>query len=70
MSTMNYGLAEVYVMKKLHKEKMSKMESATKRDGIHTKEDAVDCKEKHVDTGCFPMVFKKIHPNSNSSSSQ
>lgn len=66
---MNYGLAQVYVMKKLHKDKMRKMESATKNKD-YTKEDAVDYQEKNVDSGCFPKVLNKIHPNTNSSSSQ
>ncbi|WOH01915.1 hypothetical protein DCAR_0521301 [Daucus carota subsp. sativus] len=66
MSTMSYGLAEVYVMRKLQKDKMSKTGARVKKE--LTREDAVDYKKKNVDSGCFSMVLKKIHPNINSSS--
>ncbi|KAL1816892.1 hypothetical protein DCAR_0521298 [Daucus carota subsp. sativus] len=58
------SLAEVYVMKKIHKEKM---ESATEKG--NQKADSTDYtktllkKKKISNGGCFPMVFKKIHPN-------
>lgn len=61
MLTMNHGLAEAYVMRKVHKENMKKLESTTKN--IHKKEDSVDHNkdQKNTDAGCFPM-FKKIYP--------
>lgn len=65
MLTMNHGLAEAYVMRKVYKEKMKNLESTIKN--VKEKEDSVkDYKDqKNTDGGCFPL-FKKIHPNTTS----
>lgn len=65
MLTMNHGLAEAYVMRKLHKEKMKKLDSTTKN--VHAKEDSVYHKKNSNGGGCFP-AFNKIYPNTISSS--
>lgn len=65
---MNHGLAEVYVMKKLCKDKMNMMEHATNK-----KQNAVDYNKeldeeeemKKIHGGCFSMMVKKIHPSNN-----
>ncbi|KAK9269863.1 hypothetical protein L1049_025436 [Liquidambar formosana] len=51
-------LAEAYVMRKLHKEKMKRME---KEEG--EREVCVDGESKVPGGGCFFSMFKKIHPN-------
>ena len=55
------SLAEVYVLQKLQKEKMKKMDSEST-----TKKELVDDEEKDS-SGCFSMVFKKVHPTGVSS---
>lgn len=65
--TKYYDLAEAYVMKKYHKEKME----STRTKG-HQKDDSTDYKEttkkkRNSDGACFSMVFKKIYPNGNAS---
>ncbi|KAH6759026.1 hypothetical protein C2S51_019261 [Perilla frutescens var. frutescens] len=72
MSTANFSLAEAYVMKKLHKEKMKKMELVSKSD--EEIQDHQSCNNnynrqgKKADGGCFSLFnFNKIHPNINAS---
>ena len=62
MLSMNHGLAEAYVMRKHLQEKMKKLDSTSKNG--EEKEGSADNK----DGGCFPMLKKKIHPNSTTSS--
>ncbi|KAL7176047.1 hypothetical protein ACSBR2_029590 [Camellia fascicularis] len=57
MATVGPYLAEVYVMRKLHKEKMKRTEKEREE-----KEVIADHQGK-VSCGCFPRMFKKIHPN-------
>ena len=52
-----YGLAEIYVMKKLHKEKMK-----TREEEERANMDEIEFKERKS-SGCFFWAFKKIHPN-------
>ncbi|KAE8077364.1 hypothetical protein FH972_015935 [Carpinus fangiana] len=58
-----YGLAEIYVLRKLHKEKMKtmEMEEEERAGGEY------NLKEKKSSTGCFFWGFKKIHPNTTTS---
>ncbi|WOG84700.1 hypothetical protein DCAR_0103884 [Daucus carota subsp. sativus] len=58
---MNHELAQVYVTKKLYKDKMNKMQPATKnRDH---REEAEEEKKMNYYLCCFSMVIKKIHPS-------
>ncbi|PIN03825.1 hypothetical protein CDL12_23642 [Handroanthus impetiginosus] len=64
------GLAEAYVMRKLHKEKMKKMDSDGNKLMISSSEEkAADSfnhegKSSSSGFGCFPLLsFKKVHPN-------
>ncbi|PIM97654.1 hypothetical protein CDL12_29874 [Handroanthus impetiginosus] len=64
------GLAEAYVMRKLHKEKMKKMDSNGNKLKISSSEEkAADSynhegKNSSSGTGCFSLLtFKKVHPN-------
>ncbi|KAA8538027.1 hypothetical protein F0562_027393 [Nyssa sinensis] len=50
------GLAEVYMMRELLKEKTKRME----KEGAGEKEVTAD--EGKVSAGCFSMMVKKIHP--------
>ena len=52
-----YGLAEIYVMKKLHKEKMKTTEEEERANM-----DEIEFEEKKL-SGCFFWPFKKIHPS-------
>ncbi|KAL4604022.1 hypothetical protein ACB092_10G165100 [Castanea dentata] len=52
-----YGLAEIYVMKKLQKEKMK-----TREEEERANRDEIEFEEKKS-SGCFFFAFKKIHPN-------
>lgn len=64
---MGYDLAEAYVLKKYHKEKIESttMKAQQKADSRDYEETA---KRKIVSNGgCFSMVFKKIHPKGNAS---
>ncbi|PWA67920.1 hypothetical protein CTI12_AA313540 [Artemisia annua] len=56
MSMATSGLAEAYVMRKHHQEKMKKTTSIIDDDD-------------HVSStiGCFPTLFKKVHPTTPSS---
>ena len=51
-----YGLAEIYMMKKLHKEKMK-----TREEEERANMDEIEIEEKKL-SGCFFQAFKKIHP--------
>ncbi|PKA60483.1 hypothetical protein AXF42_Ash017889 [Apostasia shenzhenica] len=55
------GLAEAYVVRKLHKEKMKKMETNEAGRG---EEDAIGSSEKHSGKKeqLFSLLRKKIHP--------
>lgn len=71
MSTANAGLAEAYMMRKLHKEKMKKMEAGNKLKSAEEKADSYNHEGKKSwsatasEGGCFSLLkFKKIHPNS------
>lgn len=59
-----YGLAEIYVLRKLHKEKMKTMEEEERADYnvgvIHHQ------LKQNKSSGCFFWGFKKIHPNTTS----
>ena len=61
MATASAGLAEVYVMKKLHKDKIKRMEIKEK---FERKVYAIDPPEEEINPsfGCFSSMFKKIHP--------
>ncbi|KAK9269816.1 hypothetical protein L1049_025389 [Liquidambar formosana] len=62
MASVGAGFAEVYMMRKLHKEKMKRTEKErSEREVSH-----VDGESK-VPGGCFFSMFKKIHPNDVSS---
>lgn len=81
MSTLSVDIAEVYLMRKLHKEKMTRelenkrtKEKAASEGKIsdsnkRSKKNAVEGK-KSTFAGCLPIVFKKVHPNSVPSSSK
>ncbi|GMY17224.1 hypothetical protein FCV25MIE_12463 [Fagus crenata] len=53
-----YGLAESFVLRKLHKEKMKIMKEEERANM-----DEIEFKEKKT-SGCFIWAFKKIHPSS------
>lgn len=63
MSIATSALAEAYVMRKHHQEKMKK--TTTSIAHITTKQSILD--NDHDDAsmtiGCFPTLFKKIHPS-------
>ncbi|OWM90226.1 hypothetical protein CDL15_Pgr006547 [Punica granatum] len=55
------GIAEAYVLRKLHKEKMRKEEEERAKSlGI----DALVPRAKPGNRGCFFGMFKKVHPSS------
>ncbi|KAA8538025.1 hypothetical protein F0562_027395 [Nyssa sinensis] len=54
------GFAEAYVMRKLHKEKMKRMEMEIEIERADQREVIAD--DGKVSGGCFSMMFKKIHP--------
>ncbi|EEF48443.1 conserved hypothetical protein [Ricinus communis] len=55
MATAGYALAEAHVQRTLHKEKMKKSkEERAKVEGFNL--------EVKQSTGCFPSMFKKVHP--------
>ncbi|PIN03824.1 hypothetical protein CDL12_23641 [Handroanthus impetiginosus] len=69
------GLAEAYVMRKLHKEKMKKMDSNGNKLIISSSEEKAadsynhDGKSRSSGIGCFSLLtFKKVHPNATISS--
>ncbi|KAB1205436.1 hypothetical protein CJ030_MR7G010623 [Morella rubra] len=53
------SLAEIYVMRKIHKEKMK----ATEEEERPNLDIGIECQENKP-SGCFFWVFKKIHPSS------
>ncbi|GKE30328.1 hypothetical protein Tco_1445712 [Tanacetum coccineum] len=60
MSMATSALAEAYVMRKHHQQKMNKTT-------ITTKDNVLDDDDDHVSSttiGCFPTLFKKVHPSS------
>ncbi|GJS23947.1 reverse transcriptase domain-containing protein [Tanacetum coccineum] len=61
MSMATSALAEAYVMRKHHQEKM-------KKTTITTKDSILDDDDHVISStiGCFPTLFKKIHPSSHS----
>ncbi|XVE60423.1 hypothetical protein DITRI_Ditri05aG0127500 [Diplodiscus trichospermus] len=59
MATPGYELAEVYVMRKLHKEQMKRKEEERRK----TEETGFAVKSS---SGCFSSMFKKIHPSETS----
>ncbi|KAL4557660.1 hypothetical protein LXL04_035846 [Taraxacum kok-saghyz] len=61
MSIANSAIAEAYVMRKHHQEKMKKM---TTSDAQCTTKGSILDKDHHAFStiGCFPALFKKIHP--------
>lgn len=65
MATASAGIAEVYVMKKLHKEKMKRMESTDRK--AERKVYMIDPPQEEMNSsfGCFSSMFKKIHPANN-----
>ena len=65
------GLVEAYMMRKLHKEKMKKMEASNyelkSNEGNQNKSDD---RCDRSGSGCFYLFsFKKVHPNSPSAHS-
>ncbi|KAL4283047.1 hypothetical protein GQ457_16G019790 [Hibiscus cannabinus] len=59
MATPGYQLAEVYVMRKLHKQKMKRKEDDDDETRAKTKDVGFVVKKS---SGCFPSLFKKVHP--------
>lgn len=59
-----YGLAEIYVLRKLHKEKM-KIEKEEEEERANNM-DVIDQLKEKKSGGCFFWGFKKIHPNTTS----
>ncbi|KAL4281515.1 hypothetical protein GQ457_03G034030 [Hibiscus cannabinus] len=58
MATIGHGLAEVYVMRSLHKQKMKKMEEQTTQEANKCDDE----KENPAAPGCFSFwTSKKIH---------
>ncbi|GMN45260.1 hypothetical protein TIFTF001_014456 [Ficus carica] len=66
MATAGSYIAEAHVMRKLHKEKMKRMEEETTKRSSDDKDDDVvsGVKRSSSTIGCFGM-FRKIHPSSN-----
>ncbi|MFS7954663.1 hypothetical protein Hanom_Chr07g00633181 [Helianthus anomalus] len=63
MSIATSALAEAYVMRKHHQEKMKKTTFDAHGATKHIVLDTDDCVDSST-TGCFPTLFKKIHPTS------
>ncbi|KAL7116602.1 hypothetical protein ACP275_03G014500 [Erythranthe tilingii] len=70
MSTASVGLAEAYMIRKVYKEKMNKMDNVSKKPMImkssHEKAEEKSCRRSASASGggCFSLsMFKKIHPN-------
>lgn len=57
MATPGYQIAEIYVMRKLHKEKMKRKEEEER-----AKSEGVGFAGKKTSGCCFPSMFKKVHP--------
>ncbi|KAI3750653.1 hypothetical protein L2E82_21367 [Cichorium intybus] len=62
MSIATSALAEAYVMRKHHQEKMKKI---TTSDGQGTTKQSILDNDHHSSStiSCFPVLFKKIHPS-------
>ncbi|GKA89127.1 hypothetical protein Tco_0810939 [Tanacetum coccineum] len=58
MSIATSALAEAYVMRKHHQQKMNK--NTTKDSVLEEDDDRVSS----TTIGCFPTLFKKVHPSS------
>lgn len=59
------GLAEAYMMRKLHKEKMKRMElneSNEKKVCANKNTSSTNNNENFNNVGCYGIMFKKIHP--------
>lgn len=75
MSTATAGLAEAYLMRKLHKEKMKKLDNRSNElqpsqaqeaaGSLYNREEAAESNSDMASRGgCFSwLTFKKIHPN-------
>lgn len=65
-SVMAGGLAEIYVMKKLHKDKMRQMKMAelAKEDLEHEYDD-----EEKTAVCCLPFLKHRVHPRTSNTSS-
>ncbi|KAH7845875.1 hypothetical protein Vadar_006919 [Vaccinium darrowii] len=74
MASASAGLAEAYVMRKLHKEKIKKncikdqkIEATTddhQREVMNNPRDRTETAASDRDRDCFFGMFKKIHPTS------
>lgn len=62
MSIANYALAEAYVMRKNHQEKMKTTTFDAQGTAKRSKIDNDDIDRATSTIGCFPTLFKKIHP--------
>ncbi|EYU43582.1 hypothetical protein MIMGU_mgv1a017488mg [Erythranthe guttata] len=66
MSTASAGLAEAYMIRKVYKEKMNKMDNVSEKpmNSSHEKAEEKSCRRSASGGGCFSLsMFKKIHPN-------
>ncbi|KAL8058386.1 hypothetical protein ABFX02_03G014700 [Erythranthe guttata] len=72
MSTASAGLAEAYMIRKVYKEKMNKMDNVSEKPMKSSQEKAEEksCRRSASASastsggGCFSLsMFKKIHPN-------
>ncbi|GLU16252.1 hypothetical protein SLE2022_326940 [Rubroshorea leprosula] len=61
MATPGQVLAEAYVLRKVYKEKLRKMEEEAKENRAKVEEIDFEA-EKPGHGGCFLSMFKKIHP--------
>nr|GME17992.1 Methyl-coenzyme M reductase II subunit gamma like [Ipomoea batatas] len=65
MSSVSAALAEVYVAKKIYKESMKTTtgNKTDRRDQGKTKTATATVTSSYSYGGCFPLFFKKVHPN-------
>lgn len=65
MSISNHALAEAYVMRKIHQKKMK---NATFNAQDTTRLNKLDNDDDRASStmGCFPSLFRKIHPTTSS----
>lgn len=68
MATPGISLAEVYVLRKLHKEK-TKESAKEERDGSDKVNLNVSHRRDRSSGGCLSLTFKKVHPNGEFTSS-
>lgn len=59
MSTAGYSIAEAYVLRKIHADKLKKMDEER---GRSKKITPIKDNVKNHSTGCFMFKFSKIHP--------